>query len=450
MMKGLTNALSQSTHTGSDIGDLVYAVNNTGANIVKNQKVWLNKHNLDESESEFFRTGADFANRCYALFDSDNNFSHLNFSTRYKWIYNTDDKTWTVSEIPISNVVNGMFLVYHNNDYYLTYLNNWMSSGGLFNFKYNDTLYEYDVGGYWINDTYRVVYVSSYTYNLIKVSDASVLYTFDFSSVRGYVSTIIYKNNKILIITNNTSGNNVYWYRINLEQDYVGPDSSLTVTPLVALDNSLVRTKNVIMYYTGIENDDYLFTLDTTNDANATPRALRAYKIVDNDIIAATDLQTDLQALVGQPCQIFYDDRVKRLYVSTTEKIYLFRWLSGEFFNVNITINPLDYITPYNNSYAFCFGVSDDMTTMMLQNKHASSSGTMVALKLATVSDEIYAENFAQCSSLSLTGFATGETDSQGRYEVNTVLPEVLNLTLNITPDITDDDISFKGEANDY
>ena len=64
------------------------------------------------------------------------------------------------------------------------------------------------------------------------------------------------------------------------------------------------------------------------------------------------------------------------------------------------------------------------MTTLFLLGYHSSSSGTAIAFKRKTTSDDWYAENFAQCSSLSLTGFATGETDSQGRYEVSTVLGE--------------------------
>ncbi len=431
-MKGLTNALSQSTHTGSDIGDLVYAVNNTGANIVKNQKVWLNKHNLDESESEFTQTGRNYHQKFYPIFDSNNNFSILDRVYRYKWIYNTDDKTWTVSATSDTSstapVSTNLFLQYHNNTYYgLNNHSSWNSTGAYYNFKYNETDKEPIQQGYWINDTYKVVWVSGYTYNLIKVSDASVLYTFDFSSVRGYISTIIYKNNKILIITDNNSGNNVYWYSFNLEQDYVVPDFVPTVTEIAAIDNSPIRTvgnSKYVCYYTGIENGDYLFSLDDRRDVDATIRTLYAYKIVDNDIISATDLQADLQALVNQPCSIFYDDRVKRLYVSTNDKIYLFTWKSGEFINENITINPLDYITPYSDSYAFCFAISDDMTTLFLLGYHSSSSGTAIAFKRKTTSDDWYAENFAQCSSLSLTGFATGETDSQGRYEVSTVLGE--------------------------
>lgn len=419
-MKGLTNAVATSGASG---GDIIYAINNTGADITKGQKVWLNKHNLDESESAFSQYDRIYYYKYYPIFDSNNNFSILDDQYRYKWTYNTDDKTWTISDTSITSIyTSNFFLQYHNNTYYGLNLNSWSYTDSYYNFKYNETDKEPVNQGYWINDTYKVVWVSNYIYNLINNNDSSIIYTFDFSSIRAYITTIIYKNNKILIITNNTTGNNVYWYRINLEQDYVGPDSSLTVTPLVALDNSVVRTKNVIMYYTGIENDDYLFTLDTTNDTLPKIRTLYAYKIVDNDIISAIDLQADLQALVGQSCYIFYDDRVKRLYVSTNDKIYLFTWKSGEFINENITINPLDYITPYDTSTGFCFALSDDMTTLFLHGITTSQRGTAYAFKRKTTSDDWYAENFAQCSSLSLTGFATGVTDLQKKYEVKTVL----------------------------
>ena len=427
-MYGITNS-QNIIQTGGSGGDTVYAVNNTGANITEGQKVWLNKHNLDESESEFTQTGRNYHQKFYPIFDSNNNFSILNSIYRYKWIYNTDDKTWTVSDTSITSVYsNNLFLQYHNNTYYgLSNLGDWNSVGALYNFKYNETDKEPVNQGYWINDTYKVVWVSGYTYNLINNNDSSIIYTFDFSSVRGYISTIIYKNNKILIITNNTTGNNVYWYSFNLEQDYVVPDFVPTVTEITAIDNSPIRTvdrSKYVCYYTGIENGDYLFSLYNRTDVDATISTLYAYKIVDNDIISATDLQTDLQALVNQPCHIFYDDRVKRLYVSTNDKIYLFTWKSGEFVNENITINPLDYITPYSDSYAFCFAISDDMTTLFLLGYHSLSSGTAIAFKRKTTSDDWYAENFAQCSSLSLTGVATGNKDEQGRYEVSTVLGE--------------------------
>lgn len=420
-MYGITN--SQNIIQSGGDGDSVYAVNNTGADITAGQKVWLNKHNLDESESEFSQRNGDFRNKTYFIFDSNNNFSSLSLNYRYKWAYNTDDKTWTVSENPYAGGMGGACLLYHNNDYYATLMNSWTTNTSLYNFICNETVFENDKSGYKINDTYKVVYVSSYTYNLINSTDESIIYTFNFSGVKSYIYTIIYKKNKLLIITGNNTGNNVYWYSINLEQDYVVPDFVPTVTPLAELDNSVVRTKNIILYYTGLENGDYLFTSQNDRSSGGETSTLYVYKIVNNDIISATDLQADLQALVGQSCYIFYDDRVKRLYVSTSDyKIYMFTWKSGEFINENITINPLDYITPYG--YGISFAISDDMTTAALQGWYSSSNGMIIALKRKTTSDDWFAENFAQCSSLSLTGIATGNTDEQGRYEVSTVLGE--------------------------
>ena len=74
-MKGLTNA-TLSSMNGS--GKLLYAINNTGKDIVRGQKVWLNQHNNIDLTSSWLSGGyADFIDGFSFFFNADNNFSNI-------------------------------------------------------------------------------------------------------------------------------------------------------------------------------------------------------------------------------------------------------------------------------------------------------------------------------------------------------------------------------------
>ena len=107
-------------------------------------------------------------------------------------------------------------------------------------------------------------------------------------------------------------------------------------------------------------------------------------------------------------------------------------------------------VTEFTNIHAdgvFILSLTDDLTTAALGYRRESSRyiyPTTVLYKFTEGSGWTIVDESA-VNSFTITGFATGETDAEGKYEINTVLPDEVMITVNVTPD--PDSFDFAGEA---
>lgn len=450
-MKGLTNTLSQSTQTSGNIGDLVYAVNNTGANIVKNQKVWLNKHNLDESEAYQFKSGKSSTEFLISFDDSDNfiMFNANNGRPNYYETYNTETKSWNREELsPTSSINSGNFFriisgipIIHTSN-----------SNGISN---NTTIYSGEISrtfdkvytGLYLGGGYRVYYQSVSVFVLESPGlyadpdgTATPILT-ELTGFNGYLTTACMLNGKLFVMDSEGT------YKI-----YQVTTSGATL--ITSITNSIFSSNYPIQHFTGIASGEYVFYNTGKNQPNYEMSSLNILQFDDNyNLVDAQNLPEDLQKLIGQNAFVQYYNDTKILTVGTATNVYMFKYENGTFTNMNINISLPTESALHSSSAVYRLFISKDMTSAVITYRKKTTTGVTFDsgyYKLKTSSNDWYADTYPQFNSVTLTGFATGETDSQGRYEVMTVLPEILYLTLNITPDITDNDISFKGEANDY
>lgn len=411
-MKGITNAITQSGSGGG--GDIVYAVNNTGSEIVANQKVWLNKHNLDENEAYQYKP-SQLSTQYLAVFDNDDNFllyNCLSTSQDYNVTYNPDLKTWSEEalEKKTAAVNNPSFMRFVNNEV-IVYTNKYVNNdttifSGLVN-KDRNTGYT----GLYLGGGYRVKYSSNSVFVLEYPGEYGGSQTKEISGFGGYLATAIILDNRLFIA------------------DYKGNYKICTTTGDVIKEktNALFSTSYPIQFFTGLNPGDYVLLNTGKNQSSYEASPLAIYQFdSDHNLIEPTDLPEDLRVLIGQNAFIQYYNNLNILTVGTIDNVYMFKFDGTKFVNMNITIQlPTDSKIDTSSSYRLFF--SQDMTSAVISYKRDTSSLIYYACgfyKLKTASEDWYADTFPQFSANTLTGKATGNTDEQGRYEVKTVLGE--------------------------
>lgn len=440
-MKGLTNA----TNTSNDAkGDVVYAVNNTGGDILAQQKVWLNKHNNTDLESSWISGGYSSYISGFALFfNANNNFLALSrAATAFYALYDNDDKTWTLNTVSVTPSVLNNLVAYNNfieaeNCYYGFYINNTavksmasVTVDGNFTVKtYEDEIVLSEQWAFKKTDT-------DYVFEVVdRINTSRPHISFNFSEYQENIYTVLLDNdNEFLFITKSEIDNEVRFRKTEIcwnKTDW------LLLTPLGKYPRvEPYITQPTIKYFTGIDNGDYLITTSSVIDDSWNKRYnLIIYKITNDGVVIAQDLPTDLHNLIDKPCLVRYDKRTKRLYISNDADFYMFVFDGTTFVLQTLDFDKTNLIVPYEGSYNF--SVSDDRTTIAIQAQTSVSSGKFNVLKLTTPDDdEWYAENYAQVNAYSLTGYCTGKTDGLGRAEIRTALPEVLTFSISFTPDV--------------
>ena len=443
-MKGLTNAAIQSQ---CGAGDTVFAVNNTGAEITEGQKVWLNRHNNETMNSDWTSGNVNsYTNGKFIFPNADNNFVAYNGSnTKHNGTYNSETQTWTIVDTALNNQSCSAYnMNYVNGKYYGGYINPAYGMYGSYvpnSVVYdNNETFEFFAGKLVLSDNWEIsIGDSAYKFNLTdRINTNRPAYVLDFTENHEKIFTAFADGNNFFIVTISGTSNIVRSRRFMLGWSSGGNGDieigvpGWIVSSIIGDENPATQaaiTQPCMKYYTGMNSGSYLITDSTVNTSLNRGYGLIIYKIVNgghNGIIVADDLPDDLQALVGTACMARYDGRTKRLYVANDTDFYMFEFVNGKFVNANLTFDKSSLFAL--SSYNYTFSVSDDKTTIFINGTTSSSNGKFQILKLANPNDKKwYAENYPQINSLSLTGFATGNTDEQGYCEILTVLPEELN-----------------------
>lgn len=409
-MKGLTNAVATSGASG---GDIIYAINNTGADITKGQKVWLNKHNLDENVAYQYNSGVSNSN-FLVKFDNDDNFLIFNTTTTFNdfyMTYDTSTKTWNLEELsskPVS-ITNPRFIRYIDDIAYI-YSTSTVS---------NDTSYYTGVvdrdratayHGIYLGNGYRVGYKDSKTFFLEHTGENSEITTTEIAGFNGYLTTAFMSGDKIFIMDN--KGN----YKICTSNGEV----------IKEITNTIFQNNYPIQFFTGLNSGDYIFfnTGNSQNSYEAT--TLNILQFDDNyNIVEPLSISEDLRALIGKQAFVQYYNNFKKLTVGTATNVYLFDFSNGTFLNMNVTISLPTESDIHSSGGVYRFFISEDMTSAVITYRRQTSSSVYFAsgwYKLKTLSDDWYADTYLQFSANTLTGIATGVTDLQKKYEVKTVL----------------------------
>lgn len=196
---------------------------------------------------------------------------------------------------------------------------------------------------------------------------------------------------------------------------------------------------------TGLQTGDVVFAVDNysynystyTMASGTNPSAsshLFCYKVQSNGSLAYYE-EPLLKLFENTPCYVAYDNRSNILSIGTKDDVFFYEFDSEKKFK-RIEVSYSTLPTPSNNV---------PLRTQMTPNKetfivydYSSSANAVYVYTLSSLKSCIVPNNQYHYDLVtSFTGIATGETDTDGNYEVKTVLPAIVDTLLisNVEPD---------------
>ena len=388
---------------GSGVGEVIYAINNTGGELKSGDKAWLNKHYLDKNEAYQLVTFNNGTNIPLVHFDDSNNVLFKAASYKYKYVYDNSNETWVQNTLSGGKSVAFMRII---DGKLYTYVSKALSSASTTSSYIVDDSNEFAISGWALGNGYMISYSAGGTYLLKRVDETTgtvgdTVHTFTLGS--GYLYSAFLKDNTLLLV----SGNDNYGFY----------DISTGATLNTGTFEG-ISTATPMMFATGTSIGDYLIFQQGTTQNVLEGAKLVIYKIGEGYTFSeADDLQADLASCVGEVCRIQYYNDTGILTVGTLNKVLMFKYTNGVWKNLNLTLSmPTDW--DKLGSYAWAFWISNDMTSAVLMSNYSSSKEYMSLYKLSTSSKDWFADPYNKSSSLTLTGVATGNTDDEGRVEV--------------------------------
>ena len=437
-MKGLTNAVIIQGSSGGG-GDVVYALNKSGEDISAGDKVFLNYKTLAATATYtwagyraayglFYTLGEEM----WGLYRQTNtsgsvlakvvyqdgalslqNMSTSRFGHDPAFMRFVDDK------VLMHNSVSGQGI---GSNYYTVYLNNSDNPGRSFCYLGNGL-------GLKANGNYA-----------LDLCDAD-LDTGVTSTVYSTISTQYNKDNAFM------DGN------ILLIQDSQDSKSNYSFYDITDKSSpSLLKTTSFtgqyrLMYVTGLTPGNYVIGMMGGGGLTIENTGLTffIYKIgTDYSLVEADDIPAELKACIGQAAYPYYDCRSKTFTIGTTTNVYAYTF-NGSFTPLGVEVD-VDVSDKGDTDTPFMYVITPEQTMSCLSYKNTNTYGqTSNRFDYNDVTTGWQITSVTNINDNCLTGFATGETDAEGKYEVNTVLPETLTYTLTVTPD--PDTFTFTGEV---
>lgn len=422
MALGITNAKIISGGSGG--GDTVYAVSETALNV--DDKVYLNKHYYDSYEANEYNQGAINSDFYRAGAYCENNGDIYGFANKelLHWMYNSENKSWVQNNTPVTDSGTPKYfikyedlIVFKNH----SYLNG--NTRALADKIITKSGCVYTSGLRILSKGIGLKYANSNsTSNLVSFDPITceILETYGSVSHGNYIGTAILENNILLLI----SGAGYYFYDVT---DLNSP---------VLLNNADI-VGYTDMAYTGISNGDYIFLVDTQG-VNYVSSAVKTYpyKITeDYHLVPATDLPSEFYQDIATSTATFrFNHENNTLSFGNSTSVSLYKFVNGAFKKLSYNIPLTEDYTPYGG-YGYLLTVSEDLSTAMIVARRTDDYVARTIYKMVNNNDNWYAEDYIHSNALSLQGFATGNVDEQGLYEISTVLPKKINLTINTNVD---------------
>ena len=200
-------------------------------------------------------------------------------------------------------------------------------------------------------------------------------------------------------------------------------------TTFTLLSEGSITSATKIVNMTGLATGDLAFVVDNYTNAyteyggNLGVSHLYCYQVQSDGSLLQIH-HPMLETFETTACYVAYDNRSKILAVSTNANAYFFEFdtTNKTFSQINVSLSSLP--ASYNN-HPYKVAMSPDKSTVVVFARNSSADivnvYTLTTAHHRIVPNSAYYYNLAQ----SYTGFATGETDNNGNYEIKTVLPQV-------------------------
>ena len=198
------------------------------------------------------------------------------------------------------------------------------------------------------------------------------------------------------------------------------------------------------MFFATNYNNKYT-TNSTENSAEKS--SLIVYKIVDNGdgkkgLMLVED---EFKLFQLEDCLVQFDMRNDVLTIGTRDNVYAYKFNRNGMFFEEL---PYTFRLTDNTNQVYCYRLmfSPDMSKAIITLRPTRSTMDVSLLILGKAGWEIVSnQHFNYNSSNSFTGIATGNVDDLGRYEVEMLLPEKLDLKVVTDVNVTEDEIVFEG-----
>ena len=441
-MQGNTNAVITQGSSGG--GDVIYATNDSSGTIAAGDKVWLNHISSDISTEQTFTSGRDQ----WVYFYPQGNVMYSAGSRgveRYDFNLGTED--WTRRTLGTMELARGFINTFKDGTVVLKGVDTVISETGnkvasVLNGQVNPTLTAIYLG----NNLCLKETSTQYNPVLAEYDPATNTYGTEYYQFSGFgtnkkIRNAFLKDNVLLLFTGVQNTGQPYF----IFQDITNKSS-----PVLLKENGLGFYGNyTCVATTGTTPGNYIFVnTDDSYDLYRYAGQLKIYEIADDyQIKDPENLPEALNNLIGQTASIFYDERTNILTVGTVDNVYAWKFneTSKTFSPLNVSFD-LSGITNKQSGYPYNLVLSEDLRNAQIGYREDESYTYSINILYKftdgsgwTIVDE------SAVNSLTITGFATGETDAEGKYEINTVLPDKVKITVNVTPD--PDTFDFAGEA---
>ena len=183
----------------------------------------------------------------------------------------------------------------------------------------------------------------------------------------------------------------------------------------------------------------------TANSAEKS--SLIVYKIVDNGDgkKSLMFVEDEFKLFQLEDCLVQFDMRNDILTVGTRDNVYAYKFNRNRmvFEELLYTFRLMDNT---NQNYCYRLAFSPDMSKAIITLRHTNRAMDVSLFILGKAGWEIVSnQHFNYNSSNSFTGIATGNVDDLGRYEVEMLLPEKLDLKVVTDVNVAEDEIVFEG-----
>ena len=408
--------------TESGGGDTIYLPNESGTTIYEGDKVLftLGSNGTDTPAQFTGQTSGTFAYGSPIVFDDSTFVTSLTLTTGA--IYNKVNGTWTRTQ---------------NSTY-----NEW-GYGACIQY-FSEGVISGRRNGKYANTSSSKIYTKTNTIELSQneyigicatreyCAYSSGLYEFTSSSnTRGTQVVTMSSDGRIMfarifdskcIACTNT---NVNIYEIN------------TGTFNLVKSNSILSGSASVLFATGADTNDIVFVASTLNPTYYAPTTtptesyLSCYKILSDGTLEYVQIPA-LARFESTFCYAYYDNRNAVLSIGTTSGAYFYQFDTSykTFTQIDVSLSSLPTQT-YGYPYRVAMTPSKD--TIIVQGETAVNVYTLSTVYHRIVPNSSLSYDLVT----SYTGFATGNTDNDGNYEISTVLPRILDtyLEINVMPD---------------
>lgn len=426
----LGNTNSHIGHGGSGDGDTIYLTNESGSTITANQKVLCNLGTIGTSSpTSFTHTNSSYFNPIL-FFDSG---AFLTTGSSVGYMHTLTDGVWSsASSADYRTWGQSSIFVFHKNGIISASeaFDRTSAKGYIFSKTGAVSLpnnIQY-VGAY--NNVHYCLKTDYYTVNVYDIdnntvgAEAGVLYEsssyLDWAQVIGNKCMMTNTNRKFCIYE-------------------IANDGTFTLLHTTAISG-------YPLYVTGGGVGDYVFVTESVGcyrGDTTTASHLFCYQIQSDYSLAQVSVPA-LQAFESEGCYVCYDNRYDILSIGTANNVYFYQFdryiLGGNFINLNTSIGTY----PSNpDSRPFRTMMAPDKSSIVIMGY-----GDYVNVYRLTTAYHRIVPNSAYYynGDTSFTGKATGETDSSGKYEINMVLPQVVDWSIG-SQYVEPDEVNIYGGA---